>query len=229
MANKETRKELLKGPDEFLTFSEHAVLFIRDHRRGFTSVGVAVAAVLLVYLGATWYLGYEDRRGQEVYNKAYYAIRNAEASNTAPPSSDSPSELFDDLIEEHGFARVSDLALPQLARIKFREGNVDEAIELYGSFQAETEAHSSYAAMTHLALAGCYEAKKDYQAAVEELLPITDEPESVLKEQALVRLVRLYLLQGETGTAREAREMLSSQFPASPFLSFTEALFQSSH
>jgi len=229
MANKESRKDLLKSPDEFLTFSERAILFVRDHSREFTYAGVAIAALLLIYLGANWYLGYEDRRGQEVYNKAYYTIRSAEASSTAPAASDSPADLFDDLIEEHGFARVSDLALPQLAHLEFQAGNVDEAIELYRSFQAETEAHSSYAAMTRLAIAGCYEAKKDYKAAEEELVPIIDEPGSALKEQALVRLVRLYLLQGRTEKARETQDMLSLQFPASPFLSFTEALFQTSH
>ena len=225
MVKPETRKELLKGPDEFMTFSERAVAFVRDHSRGFTYGGVAVAVALLVYLGVSWYLGYEDRRGQEVYNEAYYALRTAEASSAQPESPEAPADLFTDLIEEHGLARVSDLALPQLARLKFEAGDVDEAIKLYRSFQADMESGSSYAAMARLAIAGCYEAKKDYGAAVDEIRPLTEDPESVLKEQALVRLVRLYLLQGKRDKAREAQGVLTQQYPSSPFLAFTEGLF----
>ncbi len=225
MVTKESRKELLKGPDEFMTLSERAAAFVRDHSRGFSYGGAALAAALLVYLGISWYLGYEDRRGQELYNKAYYALRTAEASNVDPDPSARPADLFADLMDGHGLAHVSDLALPQLARLKFEAGEVDEAIRLYRSFQSEIDPESRYAAMAHLAVAGCLEAKQDYGAAVEELRPLAEGSGSVFQEQALVHLVRLHLLQGRRDQAAETRDRLSREYPGSPFIPFAEGIF----
>lgn len=226
MAKKISRKELLKGPDEFMTLTERAAVWVQGHTQGLLYAGVAVAVLILGYLGVSWYLGYEDKKGQEVYNQAYQAMRKAEASGVEPDASALPVELFEEVGEEHGLARVSDLALPQLARLRFREGEVDEAIALYRKFEAENKAKASYVTLARLAIAACYEAKEDYTAAVQELTPFEKNDDAFLREQALVRLIRLHRLSGRSNEAREMQEILSTEYPGSPFLPLTEALLQ---
>ena len=59
-----TRKQLLKEPDEFLTFTEKAVLFIKEHDREFKYVAGALAAILLIYLGVNAGMDTSIRRGK---------------------------------------------------------------------------------------------------------------------------------------------------------------------
>ncbi len=219
MAKKLTRKELLKGPDEFMTFSERAAGYVRDHVRAFIYGGVTFAVLVLGYLGASWYMDFEEKRGQDVYNQAYYALRTADALGKRPEDPPLPADLFRKVSSDHSLAKVSVLALPQLASLEFREGRVDEAIELYRDFRKQSRRDESYAAMACLALAACFEAEKQYDAAIEELRPLTGDQESFLREQALFRLIRLHRLNGQPEKARDAYETLAGAFPESFFLS----------
>ncbi len=224
MAKKLTRKELLKGPDEFMTFSERAVSYVQDNVRVFIYAGVAFAVLIIGYLGVSWYLDYENKRGQEIYNQAYYALRTAEATGEKPEDPAVTAALFRKVNSDHRLARVSGLALPQLARLEFQEGRLDEAIDLYREFKEQSRRDKSYLAMAGLARAACFEAKKQYDAAIEEVRFITGDPDAFLREQALVRLVRLHRLNGQPEKAREAHETLAAAFPESFFLTFIEGL-----
>jgi outer membrane protein assembly factor BamD (BamD/ComL family) len=224
MAKKISRKELLKGPDEFMTLSERAVAYVQVHAQAFIYAGVAAVVLLLGYLGVSWYLGYEERKGQEAYNKAYYELRRAEAAGEEIPSPDLPARLFEAVSQDYGLARASDLALPQLARLRFQQGKVDEAISLYRDFREENREKPSYVTMSSFALAACHEAREDYEAAIGEIRPLVEDPDAFMRDQALVRLVRLYRLSGRTEEARKTQETLARDYPDSPFLSFTEAL-----
>lgn len=226
MAKKLTRKELLKGPDEFMTFSERAVSYVQDHTQAFIYAGVGVVVLILGYLGVSWYMDYQDKRGQEIYNQAYYSLRKAEALGEKPEDPAVPADLFRKVSSDHRLARVSGLALPQLASLEFQEGRIDEAIELYRKFKEQSRRDKSYLAMAGLALAACFEAKTRYDAAIEELRPITEDPEAFLREQALVRLVRLHRLNGQPEKAREAQERLAGDFPESFFLSLIDGLLE---
>jgi predicted negative regulator of RcsB-dependent stress response len=226
MAKKVTRKELLGSPDEFMTFSERAVRYAQAHSRELNIIGIAIAAACILYLGISWYMGYSDRKGQEAYNKAYYALREMEAAKGKIDDPKRPIELFQQVEQEHGMANVSDLALPQLARLKFLEGNIDEAISLYKEFRSETPGNSIYASMTRLALCACFEAKKDFQAAIQELQPIVDDQDALLREQALVGLARIYRLSDNPDEAQNTVKILEKDYPESTFLQFAESLLQ---
>jgi outer membrane protein assembly factor BamD (BamD/ComL family) len=80
--------------------------------------------------------------------------------------------------------------------------------------------------MAGFALSACHESRQDYEAAVRELRPFAENPETILRDQALVRLVRLYRLNGRMDKARETQETLAGDYPDSPFLSFTEGLLE---
>lgn len=226
MAKKLTRKELLKGPDEFMTFSERAVRYVQEHTQPFIYAGVTIAVLILGYLGVSWYMDYEDKRGQELYNQAYYALRTSEALGDKPEDPAVPADLFRRVSSDHRFARVSGLALPQLASLEFREGRLDEAIKLYHKFKEQSRRNKSYVGMASLGLAACFEAKEEYDAAVQELTPISRDPEAFLREQALARLVRLHRLNGQPEKAQDAHNKLAEAFPGSHFLPLTEGLLE---
>jgi len=224
MAKKLSRKDLLNSPDEFMTFSDRAVAFVKDHARQFELVGIALAVLCVVYLGISWYMGYMDKKGQEAYNKAFHAMRQAEAGVEKAQDPKAPVELFQEVVRENGMSKVSDLALPQLAYLKFQEGDIDEAIGLYREFLEEIPEGSIYGSMARLALVSCYEAKKDYEKAIEELQPMVRTDDAFLREQALVALVRMHTLSGNPEEAEKALESLEKGYPDSAFLQLSENL-----
>lgn len=224
MAKKKTRKELLKGPDEFMTFSERVVRYVQDRSRAFILAGVVLFLIILGYVGLTWYMDFENRRAQEVYNKAYYTLRNAEASGDRLEDPSVPANYFREVTSNHRLARVTNLVLPQLASLEFQQGNLDEAIESYKKFKEQSRGNKPYYALAGLALSACFEARGQYDAAISQLDPIIADPESFLREQALFRLVRLHRLNGRLDKAREAHESLAGDFPGSPFLLIAEGL-----
>jgi predicted negative regulator of RcsB-dependent stress response len=222
MAKKTSRKQLLKSPDEFLTFSEKVVLYARDHSKPFKIAGAVVAAALVIYLGITTYLGYVNKKGVAAYNTAYAELVKAMGENPEKRDLKKPEDLFRGVMENYGSARVSRLAPPQVAYLKFQEKKYDEAISLYKAFLKESQ-DTTYRSLARLAVAACYEEKGDMAAAIEELKEITAGPTDAFKEQAMLGLARVYRLSNQNEKAREVLKEFIGSFKASPLLPLAKA------
>ena len=224
MAKKKvTRKQLLKEPDEFLTFSGRAALFIREHTTPFKYLGVAVAAGLLIYLGITTFMGYINKKGQNAYNTAYYILaENANPEKDAQTLKES-AELFQKVIDKYGMSKVSRLALPELAYLRMAERKYDEAIGLYLDFLREVPENSPYQSLARLALAACYESKGELESAIESLSQLMEGPNDLFKEQAMLSLARVYRLDNQKDKAKKILEEFLEQFKTSPFLPIAKA------
>ena len=224
MAKKKvTRKQLLKEPDEFLTFSGRAALFIREHTTPFKYLGVAVAAGLLIYLGITTFMGYINKKGQTAYNTAYYILaENANPEKDAQTLKES-AELFQKVIDKYGMSKVSRLALPELAYLRMAERKYDEAIGLYLDFLREVPDNSPYQSLARLALAACYESKGELESAIESLSQLMEGPNDLFKEQAMLSLARVYRLDNQKDKAKKILEEFLEQFKTSPFLPIAKA------
>ncbi len=217
-----SRKELLKGPDEFMTLSEKAALFVSEHSKAFKAGGTAIAAALLIYLGVTSYTHYIDKKGQTAYNKAYHEVMSS--LNQTPEKRDlkKAEELFKEVIKDYGFSKVSLLASPQLAYLQFQEKKYDEAISLYNAFLKENPP-AEYRDMARLAIAACYEEKGDFAKAIEILQGVTSAPSSLFREEAMLSLARLYKLANQNEKAKETLEKFVESFQNSPFFPLAKA------
>jgi predicted negative regulator of RcsB-dependent stress response len=222
MAKKTSRKQLLKSPDEFLTFSERVAFFVREHSRPFKIAGTAVAVALLIYLGITTYLSYVNKRGQTVYNKAYDEFVKVMSQNPEKRDLKKPEELFREVMEDYSFSRVSRLAPPQMAYLKFQEKKYDEAISLYNAFLKEAP-DTTYQSLAKMAIAACYEEKGELAMAVDKLKEITARPSSPFKDQAMLGLARVYRLSNQNEKAREILKELVESFKDSPLLPVANA------
>lgn len=226
---KVTRKQLLKEPDEFLTFSGRAALFIREHSRPFTYLGVAIAAGVLVYLGITTFTGYINKKGQSTYNKAYYMIAENMDANMDHKDLKESAELFQKVIDKYSLAKVSRLAFPELAYLETVEKNYDEAIALYREFLDKVPDNTPYRSLARLALGACYEAKGEFGRAAETLRPIADGADDLFAEQAMLSLARVYRLGGHDDKSKEVLEAFVEKYKTSPFLPIAKAHLDEYH
>jgi predicted negative regulator of RcsB-dependent stress response len=220
-----SRKELLKGPDEFLTFSARAIIFVKEHSRQFEYCGMAIAAIILIYLGISTYLKYINKKGQDAYNIAYYnVVKNIDPDADQKKLQES-GELFNRVIEKYGRSKVSKLALPEAAFINFREKKYDEAIVRYQKFldKVSDSDEASYQSLAKMALASCYEEKGDFKMALGFLEQLTTSSDIFLREQAMLSLARVYRLSQKLEKSREILKEFVEQFQTSPFLPIAKA------
>lgn len=220
---KRTRKELLKSQDEFITFSTRAIRFVKGNSTYFTYLGVALAAMILIYLGMNTYTKYKNRKGQEAYNIAYYALSKNIGQEVDPEKLNQSGEQFQEVIEEYATTKVGKLALPELAFIRFQEKNYDEAINLYEQFLEKVKNRPSYQSLARMALATCYEEKGDSQRAIEILEKLHNSPDNFIAEQSMLSLARLYRDTNQNEQARKILKEFVEQYKESPFLPFAKA------
>ncbi len=223
MAKKTTRKELLKGTDEFLTFSSKAVNFITTHLRELKYAGFAIAIIVVAYLGVTTYLRYVNKNGQNAYNTAYQTLTKEMKPDANLDNLRKSEELFIKVTDDYGLSKVARLALPQIAYLKFLDKKYDEAIVLYRKFLDKVSGNTEYELMTNLALAACFEAKGDLKTAMETLIPVVEIPDNSFREPAMLSLARLYRLDNKPEKAREILNEFVEQHADSPLLPFAKA------
>ena len=221
---KKTRKELLKGPDEFLTFSGRVAAFVRDHSREFSYLVLAIAVIAVGYLAVGKYLGHVNKTGQDAYNRAYDSIAdNMKADGGSLENLSQAEELFAKVMDEYGLSKAARLALPQVAFIKFVDNKYDEAISLYKEFLDQVSDDIQYRSMTSLALATCYEAKGDFKAAIETLKPVVGVLEAPFREAAMFDTARLFRLDNSPEKSKEILKQFVEEYPDSPFLPIAKA------
>lgn len=225
-AKKISRKELLKGPDEFMTFSSRAVLFYKGHSTLFSYLGVGIVLLIFIYLGINTYMKYVNKKGQTAYNEAYYALTKNQTLDEGKEDLTRPLELFEKVRNKYGLSKASRLALPELAHLKFRDKKYDEAISLYQEYLAEIRGNAPYEAMTMLALAACYEEKGDLNEAIETLKQIKVNPDVFFEEQAMLSLARVYRHSNQPEKSRETLKEFVEKFQTSPFLPQVKARLQ---
>ncbi len=223
MAKKTTRKELLKGTDEFLTLSSKAVNFITTHLRELKYAGFVIAILVVAYLGVTTYLRYVNKNGQNAYNTAYQTLTKEMKPDANPDNLRKSEELFNKVTDDYALSKVARLALPQIAYLKFLDKKYDEAIVLYRKFLDKVSGNTEYELMTNLALAACFEAKGDLKTAMETLIPVVEIPDNSFREPAMLSLARLYRLDNKPEKAREILNEFVEQHADSPLLPFAKA------
>jgi FimV-like protein len=230
MAKKKvTRKQLLKEPDEFLTFSGRAALFIREHSQPFRYLGGAVAVGLLIYLGITTFMGYMNKKGQTTYNAAYYILAESTDPGTDAQAVKESAELFQKVIDRYGMSKVSHLALPELAYLKMTEKKYDEAIALYREFLDKVPDNTPYHSLTRLALATCYEASGKLESAIESLSQVVEGTNEFFKEQAMLSLARVYRLANQKDKSKKILQEFVEKYETSPFLPIAKAHLDEYH
>jgi tetratricopeptide (TPR) repeat protein len=225
MAKKKiTRKQLLKEPDEFLTFSAKAVNYFSTHLKQLKYLGIAAGVLLIIFLAGYTYYRHMNNKGQEVYNAAYEALEKALKPDLKPDDLKKPGELFQEVIDKYGLSKAARLAFPEKAYISFLEGDYDAAITLYRRFLDKVAGNDRYESLARMALAACYEQKGQYQTAILSLKPILSDRGNPFREPATLDMARLYGLNNQAKEKQETLKEFIEIYKNSPFLPMAKAM-----
>ena len=219
---KVSRKELLKKPDEFITFSAKTIIFAREHSQQFKYLGIGIIALIFVFLGINMYMKYINKKGQTAFNEAYYTLVGDVSQSGNTLDLKKVEELFNAVIDNYSISKSALLTLPELGYVNFKQKKYDEAISRYQMF-LDKAPDDPYISLARIGLAVCYEEKGDFDKAIQSLEYIRQGPDDFFKEQAMLSLARVYRLTRKEEKSNEILKEFIEKFSTSPFLSIAKA------
>jgi tetratricopeptide (TPR) repeat protein len=202
-----SRKQLLKEPDEFLTFSARLFQYVLDHRyRLLAAVGGLIAVVLIVS-GLQYYA---LKRAKEVF----VVLENSRAKYERLLTEKGPREAyqavekeFEEIMDDYSGKTGAKLARVFLANICYRGGNTEKAITLFREALDDFD-DPFIRNMVMSGLAAAYEADQNPIAAAEYYERLAAAEDNVFKDEALFRLGAIYEERGNTKKSLEAYRQL---------------------
>ncbi|MCD6138373.1 MAG: tetratricopeptide repeat protein [Deltaproteobacteria bacterium] len=210
-----TRKQLLKEPDEFLTFSAKAMQFVRANRK---TVSFILCGLFLLVLVTVTFRYFSNRSENRAYAKFEQGFAYYLAQTRGEKSADLQKTLdkrLGEIVEKYPSTTAGQLSLLLYADASYREGSYDRAIELY---QRALKTFSHEHMLRKLILNGlgyAYEGKKDYRNAIQAFRSITDTKGKFMKPDAYFNLGRMNEAIKNKEKAIKAYEIIVESWPES--------------
>ncbi len=222
---KMTRKELLKGEDEFISVSGRIVNYIASHSQHIKYSLIILVVASALTAGAFLWLRYMNNKSMSAYNLANKKVKGINISEAEIDTEEIQSAIqsFNKIKKKYGWTKAAELSVPHMAFLEFARGNYKESESLYRSYLNDDNPDPIYHSMARFGIAASCEAMGDYKTAIVQLKEIIDDEDSFLKEEAMFTLGRLYALDGQEIKSRKTFRGFVNQFNTSPLVPVARA------
>jgi len=208
-----TRKQLLKEPDEFLTFSAKAIRFAAKNQKAISYALIALVAVVLGVALFRYFSNLSERKAYAVFEQGLVHYMGQAPGETSPHFQDKAKEAFAEVLRKYPSTRAAELSLPLYAHMSYEEGAYDKAVELYQGALKGLSQDETLQRLIWNGLAYAYEGKKDYNTAAQYYEKITRSEGAFLKADAYFNLGRIYEAMDNVEGARKAYGQLVKDYP----------------
>jgi len=202
---KKFSKKKLKEPDEFVSVTEKAFLFLTHHIKSIAAGGIVV---LIILLAVFFYQRWEKKNEEEAYQKFSLAVEIYQMVSS-PSREGSPSEYknvlekFDEVITKFSRTFPGKTSFLYKGNIHLRLGEFEEATKSYQNFLPKAGKRKLYRLFAMEGLGYAYEGKKDYEKALQAYQKILEEGENFQLANAYLNMGRCY---EKLGKKKEALE-----------------------
>ncbi|MCJ8502072.1 tetratricopeptide repeat protein [Desulfatitalea alkaliphila] len=213
-----TRKQLLKEPDEFITFTGRMIQWGRDNTRSLVYGACAVVAVLVLIAAMGYYKDRQERASAALMGRILSAYQQGQADDTDPAlllSMVRPD--LEQLVDQYRRYPAGRQAKLLLGHLYLNAGDADNAITYYRKALADFGKDPSLRPVILNGLAEAYALKGDRAGAITQYEQIAAGGKRLLVDTALFHLGRLYREGGQIEKSRQALERLSTDFPDSMY------------
>ena len=211
---KVSRKDLLKKPDEFITFTARTVEFVRTHEKQLWAALITVITLVVVLAGVRFYM-------KRLENQAFIMLANARESYTSALETGkgvtAAQTTVNEVMTKYPRSSAADLAAGLLGRLYLREGKYDKAIEAFQKASGRVGQDPMTSSIIQSGLAYAHEGRKEYQKALDIFSTLAKDDQSPVQEDAALSLGRIYASMKDAKNSRKAYEDFLKKFPASPY------------
>ena len=208
-----TRKQLLKEPDEFLTFSARAIRFAAENRKPLAYASIALVVVVLAGALFHYFSNLSERQAYAIFEQGLDQYMGQASGEQSAHFQERAKGAFAELLRKYPSTRAAELSLPLYADISYADGAYDEAIKLYQRALEVLSEDDTLQRLIWNGLAYAYEGKKDYNTAAQYFKKITDSEGTFLKADAYFNLGRMYEAMDNQDGARQAYEDVVKDYP----------------
>jgi len=217
MAKKITRKQLLKEPDEFMTFSGRLMDFLVQNKTSLLIGLFSVFAVIIIVSGIRYASNQSENEAFALLQENISKYSTLMKDNDPKKAYQGVKDDFEKFLQQYSGKTAVKLAHTAFANICYEAGEFTKAIELYQSAMADFGNEPSLKASISNGLAYAYEANKDDANAL-KYFEMASESESPVKGEALFNMARLYAKKGDTAKSTEAYKKIVSDHSDSVYV-----------
>ena len=210
-----TKKELLKEPDEFLTFSAKAIRFVANNQKPVLGIVIGLVVVALAVAGFRYFSNLSERRAHAMFEQARLQYLAEISGDKTGPALKKAGEQFEEVIEKYRSTNAARFSLLLYAETSYHGGEYEKAIELYQKALGRFSREGPIQKLIWNGLGYAYEAKKDYRAAAQCFQKITSAEDEFMKGDALYNLGRIMEAMNRQEEALEAYTTLLEAYPDS--------------
>lgn len=212
---KKITKKRLKEPDEFITFTQKAFLFISHHLKKVVTGGVILLIIILFII---FFQMWERQKEGEAYRKLGLAMelyQKAGSANRERLSSEYKNVLakFDEVITKSPRTSSGKLSFLYKGNIHLQLDEFEEAIKAYQTFLEKGDKDRLYRLFAMEGLGYAYQGKKDYESALRTYQKIIEMGESVQMGDSYLNIGLCY---EKLGKNKEALENYKAFLKVSP-------------
>jgi tetratricopeptide (TPR) repeat protein len=222
-AKKATRKQLLKEPDEFITFTARLFQFaVKFKFHIVAGIGIGCAVLILV----SGWVYFSDKSEEKAFTLMQQGIKKYKTLSESSGPAKAYQEVYPDfefILKKYPGKEGGKLARVTYADICYRAGEYDKAISLYHQSLKDIGAHQPVKYLVLSGLGYSYAAKQEYQEATTYFQKIASGPESIMKDESLFNLGRIYHTLGNPEKSKESFEKIVSDHPDSIYIELAKA------
>jgi predicted negative regulator of RcsB-dependent stress response len=202
------RKPQFRGgePEELIGAAQQALDYIRPFLRWIILGVVAVAVVLLVWGGYSYFRHSQEVHAQTALEKVRPELNQADKAEAAIKS-------LTALIQKYPPTPAAQIARAFKANLLYQTKKYAEAAKIYEELRASSSGNDPYAWSPFVteSLAYCYEAQGNYAKAAQTLKPLMDKALGSYQTILLSHLALLYDKAGDRQLAADAWQRLTTQ------------------
>jgi tetratricopeptide (TPR) repeat protein len=214
---KRITKKQLKEPDEFITLTERAFIFIREHSKKVAGGGILFLVLILAFIVfQMWDKKKEEEAAREFgVATGLYERGIAQAREGSIQGDKDILAKFDEVITRFPRTSSGRFSLLYKGNVYLKRGEFDEAIKAYTAFLDKSGKERLYRYFAWEGLGHAYEGKKDYAKALEAYQKIVEVGEGYQLAEANLNIGYCYEKLGKSKEALESFKAFLSSNPKS--------------
>ena len=211
-----TRKQLLKEPDEFITYSNRMIRLGVEYKQQLMIAAGIFCAAVLVYVGLQYVAEHSRTKAFSLLGSAVARYDRTLAQQGAEKALAGVEADFEQLLDKYGSNAGGRLARVTFAQYNYAAGRADRAIALYDAALNDFDEAPLYRAIIVSGLGYAYTLKGDLPGAISYFEQVLSAgPAAGLKSDALFNLGLLYAQTGQKTKSVESFKRIKDEFPES--------------
>jgi tetratricopeptide (TPR) repeat protein len=215
MAKKISRKQLLKEPDEFITFTGKLIQLVSTYQKQITIVLGIFVAVFLIFSIIKFYTNRTENNAFTLLNQANNKYSSLLLSQDASAALKGVEKDFEYILNHYSGYQGGKIARVNYAAYCYRAGEYEKASSLYTTALQDFEKNPSYRNLILNSLGYSYKGNKDYEISAKYFEMIASSNTPMLRDEALFNLSKLYVILGKDNKSIEMLKTIVSDYPES--------------